>query len=366
VLELREGSLRVCRQREHATNPWTEACRIRRGRRREDGTEACLIETVRMNDGAVNVEAYARLHFGVLDLRGSHGRWFGGIGAAASTPSLLLSASRADAVNAEGPDAHRAAEFARQFLAHYGVSGGVSLRVHRSLPTHAGLGSGTQLALAVARALAELYGRATDVRELARAVGRARRSAIGTWTFAGGGLVVEGGRRPDREECGPLIARVPFPSTWRCVVAVPRGIPGISGAEEADAFARLPKPSEQDVDRVAHLVLMELLPAVADADVEAFGRALSEIQEITGRWFAPAQGGTFAPGPSGDLVRCLKEWGAAGVGQSSWGPAVYGIVDGADAGTRLAERATAALGSAGQVYEGPFRSEGARVWISRQ
>ena len=28
-----------------------------------------------------------------------------------------------------------------------------------------------------------------------RAVGRARRSAIGTWTFAGGGLVVEGGRR---------------------------------------------------------------------------------------------------------------------------------------------------------------------------
>jgi beta-RFAP synthase len=159
---------------------------------------------------------------------------------------------------------------------------------------------------------------------------------------------------------------VPFPPTGRCIVAVPRGTPGISGAEEADAFARLPKPSEQDVDRVAHLVLMALLPAVADADVEAFGRALSEIQEITGRWFAPAQGGTFAPGASGDLVRCLKEWGAAGVGQSSWGPAVYGIVDGAEAGARLAERAAASLGSAGQVYEGPFRSEGARVWIGRQ
>ena len=45
---------------------------------------------------AVFVEAAARLHFGVLDLRGSLGRWFGGIGASAPGPSLLLSASRSD------------------------------------------------------------------------------------------------------------------------------------------------------------------------------------------------------------------------------------------------------------------------------
>ena len=313
-------------------------------------------------EGVVCVEAFARLHFGVLDLRGSRGRWFGGVGASASTPTLLLSASRASAVTVEGEDAHRAADFARQFLAHHRIQGGVRVQVHRSLPRHRGLGSGTQLALAVARALAELFSRDTDARMLAHAVGRASRSAIGTWTFAGGGLVVEGGRRPDRDECGPLLARLPLPPTWRCVVAVPDGIPGISGVEEADAFARLPKPPESDVDRVAHLVLMALLPAVADADLEAFGDALSEIQEITGQWFAPAQGGTFASGPSGDLVRCLREWGAAGVGQSSWGPAVYGIVDGTDAAERLAERARAALGSAGQVYQGPFRSEGARVW----
>ena len=311
--------------------------------------------------GTVSVEAYARLHFGVLDLRGSRGRWFGGLGASISTPSLLVSASTAATLTVQGEDAHRAAEFARRFLAHHHVPGGVLLRVHRSLPSHAGLGSGTQLALAVARALAELYGTNTGAPELARAVGRARRSAIGTWTFAGGGLVVEGGRRPDRDECGPLITRLPFPSTWRSVVAVPDGTPGFSGAEEDDAFDRLPKPPERDVERVAHLVLMLLLPALVDADLETFGCALSEIQEVTGRWFAPVQGGTFAPGPSRDLVRLLAEWGAAGVGQSSWGPAVYGIVEGADAGVRLAERARAALGSGGRVYEGPFRSEGARI-----
>jgi predicted sugar kinase len=109
---------------------------------------------------------------------------------------------------------------------------------------------------------------------------------------------------------------------------------------------------------------MSLLPSLADADLIGFGRALSEVQEITGRWFASVQGGTFVPGASADLVRRLREWGASGVGQSSWGPAVYGIVDGDDAVRRLAGRVVEALGSSATVFAGPFRSDGARVWRS--
>ncbi len=313
-------------------------------------------------DGVVFVEAPARLHFGVLDLLGARGRWFGGIGAAAPEATLLVSASKTETLSVAGEDAVRAEEFARRFLGHYDISCGARLRVLRALPVHAGLGSGTQLGLAVARALAEIFDVEADASDLARAVGRARRSAIGTWTFAGGGLVVEGGRRPNRDECGPLIARLLLPSSWRCVVAVPDAPPAISGTEEATVFAQLPPPSERDVERVAHIVLMAMLPAVADGDLETFGGALSEIQEITGRWFAPAQGGTFAPGPSEDLVRRMTEWGAVGVGQSSWGPTVYAIVEGEQAGLRLAEQVRGALGSSGIVYEGPFRSDGARVW----
>src|SRR5690349_378254 len=113
------------------------------------------------DEAAVFVEASARLHFGVLDLRGARGRWFGGIGASASSPTLLVSASRADVLSAQGADADRASEFARLFLAHHQLRGGAAIHVHRILPSHVGLGSGTQLALAVARALAELYGVST-------------------------------------------------------------------------------------------------------------------------------------------------------------------------------------------------------------
>jgi beta-ribofuranosylaminobenzene 5'-phosphate synthase len=312
--------------------------------------------------GEVFVEAAARLHFGVLDLRGDRGRWFGGIGAAAPAPTLLVSACGADALEIEGEDAERAADFVRRFVRHYGVQRGTRLRVHRALPRHAGLGSGTQLALAVARALAELHGIEADAPALARAVGRARRSAVGTWTFAAGGLVVEGGRHADRDDCGPLLVRLPFPPSWRCVVATPDAAPGVSGTDEAAAFERLPAPSERDVERVAHLVLMALLPAVADADIDAFGAALTQIQETTGTWFAPVQGGTFVPGASEALVRCMQEGGASGVGQSSWGPTVYGIVAGEAAAARLADRVRHVSGQGCTVYEGAFPAHGARVW----
>ena len=140
----------------------------------------------------------------------------------------------------------------------------------------------------------------------------------------------------------------------------------MSGHAESEAFAQLPPPPESEAQSISHLVLLKLLPALADGDLPAFGAALTAIQQITGRWFAPVQGGTFAPGPTEELVRRMIEWGAVGVGQSSWGPTVYGIVDGDAPGRRLADRVRH-LGSATEgVYCGAFRAEGARVWKSNR
>ncbi|HZS57781.1 MAG TPA: beta-ribofuranosylaminobenzene 5'-phosphate synthase family protein [Gemmatimonadaceae bacterium] len=319
----------------------------------------------------VFVEAPARLHFGMLDLAGTLGRRFGGIGAAVPTPSLLISAEPRERITAEGPEAERAIRFAHRFVDHYGIEGrGAHFCVHRAIPKHNGLGSGTQLALAIARSMAELYALDDDPAGLATAVGRARRSAIGTWTFAHGGFVLEGGRRsgagdaPDQP--APLLARLPIPPQWRCVIAVPRAALGVSGDAEVAAFASLPEPPLRDVEHVAHVVLMSLLPALVEGDLSTFGAALTEVQYVTGRWFAPAQGGAFAPGVGAALIAQMRDWGAAGVGQSSWGPAVYGIVGDEATGIALAQRVRAALPeSDGAVYEGPFSHTGARVWIER-
>jgi beta-ribofuranosylaminobenzene 5'-phosphate synthase len=312
------------------------------------------------SNDAVFVEAPGRLHFGILDLGGSLGRWFGGIGAAAPVPPLRISATLASAdVTCDGDDAGRAVEFAKRFLRHHDLETGARLQIERSLPRHAGLGSGTQLALAVARALAELHGKDTSVTSLALAVGRTRRSGVGMWVFDGGGFVLEGGRRSD-SPVAPLLTRLFFPESWRVVVAIPPGV-GISGEEEASTFDRLPQPPARDAERVAHHVLMALLPALIEGDLVTFGQSLSEVQRITGRWFASVQGDTFS-GASRDLIQRFTALGAHGVGQSSWGPAVYGIVAGNEQAAALVHEVTPSLGSAGRIYAGAFRSAGARVW----
>jgi beta-RFAP synthase len=309
----------------------------------------------------VVVESPARLHFGLLDLRGALGRRFGGIGAAAPGVGVRVVVSLADSLQAEGPHADRATEFARRFLAFHRLPGGARILVDRAIPAHSGLGSGTQLALSVARALAELHGVTATPADLARAVGRAQRSAVGTWTFAGGGFVVEGGRLPSDDRPGPLVARLPVPASWRCVLAVPEARAGMSGAAEHRAFAELPPPDEHEVERVSYLVLMAMLPALADGDLASFGSALTEVQEINGRWFSAAQGGMFAPGAPAEIIRLMRDSGAPGVGQSSWGPAVYAVVDGDAAAAALATRVRDAHGAMTTIFSGRFPSTGASI-----
>ena len=316
-----------------------------------------------MPDRIVRIEAPARLHFGMLDLRGSLGRRFGGIGAGVFDPSLVLEVERAAGVEAEGAEANRAADFARRYLESQGIRAGVRVVIRHAIPEHAGLGSGTQLALSVARGIAELYGQPTAAGELAAAVGRARRSAIGTWLFEGGGFLVEGGRRDGAERIAPLLARLPIPDSWRCIVALPWTEDRMSGESEVQAFRELPAPPLREVEHVAHLVLMSLLPAVVDGDLEAFGAAITAIQQINGRWFEPAQGGMFASGTSTELINNMREWGAAGVGQSSWGPAVYAITEGDDQAAELASQVRAVLNGSGMVYVNHFARTGARVTV---
>jgi beta-RFAP synthase len=305
----------------------------------------------------VRVTAPARLHLGMLAVAGDGARRFGGLGATVSRPAVVVEARPAGELSAEGPDAERALGFARRCHEALGLEGGAHLRVLEGIPPHVGLGSGTKLALAVAQALAVLHGRTVAAPELAAAAGRAARSAVGTWTFALGGLVVEGGVRRGEERPAPLLARHAVPEEWRVVLVVPVAEPGLSGAAEEEAFRRL-VPSAERSAAIAQLVLTSLLPALVERELEEFGAALTRIQELVGDSFAPVQGGRFHP-RAGALVDALLRGGAAGAGQSSWGPAVYGVVGSEAAGRELARQMEGAVDGSVQVVS--FDNRGARV-----
>jgi beta-ribofuranosylaminobenzene 5'-phosphate synthase len=312
----------------------------------------------------VRIAAPARLHLGMLDASGEGARRFGGLGAAVVRPGVVVEATDAGdelVVDGEGEDAERARRVAERCGDAFGGGGGARVRVLEAIPAHVGLGSGTKLALAVAASLAALHGRSPDPPELARVAGRGARSAVGLWTFALGGLVVEGGRRHGSDEPAPLLVRHAMPEEWRCVLAIPAAEPGLSGGAEEAAFADL-HPDPERSAHIAQIVLTALLPALVERDLAEFGAALTALQRLVGDAFAPVQGGTFHP-RSGPLVEALLRNGAAGAGQSSWGPAVYGIAGSDAEADALAGAVEAEVGPGGSAEVVRFDNAGARIEV---
>ncbi len=248
-------------------------------------------------------------------------------------PGLELSAETSASATwqAEGPLAPRTLEVAARVAGRLAIRGfevsPASFTVRRAPPEHVGLGVGTQLSLAVATLLASRAGwtdpTAVDLADLA---GRGRRSGVGLHGFTRGGLVVDGGRRGP-EGVPPLLVRLEFPADWWVLVVIPPQKTGLYGVREIQAFAGLPSFPESLVDRLCRLVLLGVLPAVAEHDLIRFGEALEAVQEDVGRGFAPAQGGTFARPELAAIVADLRSVGLTGVGQSSWGPTLYGFTD---------------------------------------
>jgi beta-ribofuranosylaminobenzene 5'-phosphate synthase len=280
------------------------------------------------------VVAPSRLHFGLLSLpgNGSPIRHFGGVGLMVDRPGLTVRVEGANDWFADGPLASRALEFARRFVKSLPTSERRPFRivVEHAPAEHSGLGVGTQLALAVARAIAFECGHADwNAVEMAQRVGRGERSAIGIHGFERGGLIVEGGKTAG-ESIAPLVGRFAFPADWAIVLFAPPGRTVWHGGRERDAFAQL-GPNLTQTNELCRIVLMGLLPALASADLDAFGEAVYEFNVRSGDLFAPVQGGCFASPEVAACVARLRLEGVRGVGQSSWGPTVFAITRRKDA-----------------------------------
>ena len=306
------------------------------------------------------VTAPARLHFGMLDPAGLGARRFGGCGVGVERPrvSVGIRSRSGDEVTAHGAQAERAAAFARRARDAFGCPGGLEVEVREAIPPHVGLGSGTKLGLAVARGVAELAGVPAGPQALADASGRAARSSVGCWTFAAPGLVVEAGVTDDGL-ISPLVARHLVPEPWRCVLALPRDGEGLSGEAEERFFSQLHEQATSE-PRAARLLLTALLPGLMAGDIDEFGTALAAIQREIGSMFAARQGGVFHP-RAAPVVEALEELGVRAVGQSSWGPTVYGIVATVERAAEVADGLRAVVDSGTDVRGVDFDRRGASV-----
>lgn len=278
---------------------------------------------------SVEVFAPARLHLGFLDLHGGVGRRFGGLGIAIEGIGTRLTLSRTTTSTANGPVAARALDYLGRAAAAFGVPNGARIAITQTCPEHAGLGSGTQLGLAVAAALARLHGLPAGARSLAMAIERHARSGIGIGAFDQGGLIVDGGRK-NQTEPAPVIARMEFPADWRFLLVLDSAHQGLFGPAEQAAFAALPKFSDALAGELCRRLLLQLLPGVVERDFAAVSEGLGDMQRRLGDYFSPAQNGRYtSPGVAAAMEHIVRA-GLAGVGQSSWGPTGFALVDSAE------------------------------------
>ena len=278
----------------------------------------------------IAIRTPSRLHFSLIDLNGKLGRIDGSVGLAIAQPELRIIAQEAnDVLINSNQYAVRAKRTVEKLKKKYDFPG-INLEVVSEIPTHYGFGSGTQISLSIAQVVNKLYNLKQSVEELAVTVGRGGTSGIGITAFAQGGFILDGGHKyPDQKPSflpssaaeqvvpPPLLIRCDFPN-WDILIVTP-DCDRISGEIEVNFFKTLCPQPEYTAERLSHLILMKMIPAVFESDLYAFCDAINQIQTFGWkRVEIDARGEVLQ-----NTIDFLLENGAIGVGVSSWGPAIF-------------------------------------------
>lgn len=310
---------------------------------------------------SVTVRVPARLHLGFLDPSGDAARRFGSIGLPLSEPETVVSLRRAPQTIVDGFEQDRAASHLATMKDALGLRNHHHLTVEQAIPAHAGLGSGTQIALAIASALRTLHSLALDVDGDAMRLSRGRRSGVGIASFGNGGIIIDAGA-DDSGTPPPVVARMPFPGEWRVMLVLDHTVDGLHGADELAAFRALPPFPRSGVGEICRLALLGLMPALVSHDFAAFGTAISGIQQLVGEHFAPAQGGVFTSPRVAKIIGRLRAVGAAGIGQSSWGPTGFAFASSEAAALAMVAQVETLEGTEVRIVRG--RNTGAAIDIT--
>lgn len=286
------------------------------------------------------VQSNARLHMGFFDLHGGLGRQYGSLGLSIDEPRSEVTVKKADVFSLSVPlnmtltneqssmNLVLMEKKIKAIIKALACSDAVAVHVTALIPSHAGLGSGTQLALSIAMALNTLFCLNLTIAQLAQKTGRGKRSGIGIAAFAEGGFIIDAGRSlADPETAPPILVRYAFPKSW-CVLLIEDAMQiGMHGEAELLAFKNLPQFSEAIAGTLCRHVLMQTMPAMLAQDLITFGASIHALQMHVGDYFAPAQGSRYASPSVSRALTILLENGAPCVGQSSWGPTGFAVFE---------------------------------------
>jgi beta-ribofuranosylaminobenzene 5'-phosphate synthase len=325
------------------------------------------------------VETPSRIHLALIDLNGSLGRIDGGVGLTLEKPRLVVEMEPGDrGIEVEFNQSHvlpqnvmndysvKIKALAGQMINHFQLEDGFRFKVLETYPHHSGLGSGTQLSLAVGKLISQINDLNIEAVEIAKIVGRGGTSGIGVASFDNGGFIVDGGHLKDDKPNflpssasdaipPPIIVRYDFPLDWKVILVIPNLEKGVHGDKEINIFQEYCPIPLGEVQSLSHLLLMKMMPAVVEKDLDAFGEAVNSIQNIG---FKKIENQLQNP-LIGEIMQLLRDAGAPGVGMSSFGPTIYAVTDHDRYILNTAQDALQDVG--GQIIETKAQNDGAYI-----
>jgi len=311
----------------------------------------------------VIIKAPSHVHLGNFDLNGDLGRLFGTIGFALEDPCLEVSVEEDDDVVIEGPYREILLDTVKKCTKLFNIKG-AKITVRRAYRRGVGLGLTTSIVLSTVYALSRIAGEDVDIVQLAPLFGRGIVSALGTYAFKLGGMIIDAGFRIDKfGKIPPLIYRGEIPQKWYFIVAVPKKIPERVieiKKREAEILKNLPKMRPEISGKLCRIVLIQLIPSVVEEDIETFGKALTEFSKIAGEYWSPFQEGTYCTREVERGITIMLEEGCTGAAQSCWGPTFYGVTDSYKTCERVRKRLREEL-DIEEIYITHVDNRGARI-----
>ncbi len=289
---------------------------------------------------SVIVKTSARLHLGFYNFLNENTA-YGSIGIAIEEPHILIKVSKADKFRVINETTIPIDDVVNNVISKLSINPEelkMELRCENAYPRHTGLGSTTQLNLAIGMAILRFLDKSMSVQELAVKLGRGRDSGIGIAAFQYGGFIVDSGRKISEQgiveppstvdDLPKPIFKSKVPGNWYFILFIPRKYKGLDEKSERKVLDR-PEPPPKDFQRELYeLMLLKLIPSVLFRDIELFGKTLTKMQIMVGTYFSKYQGGVFCCDETEFTINSLLKHGAYGAGQSSWGPTAYGIARG--------------------------------------
>ncbi len=288
-----------------------------------------------MSRRVLAVTAPSRLHFGLFAFGEGHQLQHGGVGLMIDRPKTRLRFARSAELNLQVADESRMRRTIATWLSIHAdhlrepVSEieklGVAIRQISGPKPHVGMGSGTQLTLAVAAGLDHWFGVAPSISIADAALyGRGQRSTVGSHGFFLGGLIIDNGKI-DNSAVGGLYDRFELPAEWRVVLSCPRYRQGPYGSDEDELFRSLTPVQANDTRMLRDIVAERLIPAARLADFDKFSEAIYDFGYRAGLCYGSFQNGPFNGPDVSRIVDFIRSRGVKGVGQSSWGPTVFAL-----------------------------------------